>query len=131
MGSTGLGGTPWTALTIRAPPVLTKKERHPICTNSPVFKTILTERPRAAVFLRLFRNNLLPFDPDLESIEDVDDYDDEVDGASPNSHKHFFPYMGFCVSIWDNVCHHCHRHHHHHHIQKSKSINTEACLIAH
>ena len=65
MGSTGLGGTPWTALTIRAPPVLTKKERHPLCTNSPVFKTILTERPRAAVFLRLFRNNLLPFDPDF------------------------------------------------------------------
>ena len=52
-------------------------------------------------------------------------------GASPNSHKHFFPYMGFCVLIWDNVRHHCHRHHHHHHIQKSKSINTEACLIAH
>ena len=51
-------------------------------------------------------------------------------GASPNSHKHFFPYMGFCASIWDNVRHHCH-HHHHHHIQKSKSINTEACLIAH
>ena len=43
----------------------------------------------------------------------------------------FFPYMGFCVSIWDNVRHHCHLHHHHHHIQKSKSINTEACLIAH
>ena len=52
-------------------------------------------------------------------------------GASPNSHKHFFPYMGFRVSIWDNVRHHCHHHHHHHHIQKSKSINTEACLIAH
>ena len=51
-------------------------------------------------------------------------------GASPNSHKHFFPYMGFCASIWGNVRHHCH-HHHHHHIQKSKSINTEACLIAH
>ena len=44
----------------------------------------------------------------------------------------FFPYMGSCASIWDNVRHHCHRHHHHHHhIQKSKSINTEACLIAH
>ena len=79
MGSTGLGGTPWTALTIRSPAVLTNKERHPPCANSPVFKTILTERPRAAVFLRLFRNNLLPFDPDLESIEDDDDYDDEVD----------------------------------------------------
>ena len=52
-------------------------------------------------------------------------------GASPNSHKHFFPCMGFCASIWDNVRHHCHHHHHHHHIQKSKSINTEACLIAH
>ena len=52
-------------------------------------------------------------------------------GASPNSHKHFFPYMGSCASIWDNVRHHCHHHHHHHHIQKSKSINTEACLIAH
>ena len=71
MGSTGLGGTPWTALTIRSPAVLTNKERHPPCANSPVFKTILTE-------LRLFCNNLLPFDPDLESIED-DDYDDEVD----------------------------------------------------
>ena len=41
----------------------------------------------------------------------------EQDGASPNSHKHFFPYMGFCALIWDNVCHHCHRHHHHHHHQ--------------
>ena len=60
-----------------------------------------------------------------------DDDGDSVDGASPNSHKHFFPYMGFCASIWDNVRHHCHHHHHHHHIQKSKSINTEACLIAH
>ena len=60
-----------------------------------------------------------------------DDDDDDDEGASPNSHKHFFPYMGFCASIWDNVRHHCHRHHHHHHIQKSKSINTEACLIAH
>ena len=59
------------------------------------------------------------------------DDDDDDDGASPNSHKHFFPYMGFCASIWGNVRHHCHRHHHHHHIQKSKSINTEACLIAH
>ena len=58
--------------------MLTNKERHPPCANSPVFKTILTERPRAAVFLRLFCDNLLPFDPDLESIED-DDYDDEVD----------------------------------------------------
>ena len=54
-------------------------------------------------------------------------------GASPKSHKHKIPYMGFCASIWDNVRHHCHHHHHrhHHHIQKSKSINTEACLIAH
>ena len=52
-------------------------------------------------------------------------------GVHPNSHKHFFPYMGFCASIWGNVRHHCHHHHHHHHIQKSKSINTEACLIAH
>ena len=58
--------------------------------------------------------------------------DDAYNGASPNSHKHFFPYMGSCASIWDNVRHHCHHHHHHHHhIQKSKSINTEACLIAH
>ena len=67
--------------------------------------------------------------------DDYDDYDDHrhYDGASPNSHKHFFPYMGSCASIWDNVRHHCHHHHHHHHhhIQKSKSINTEACLIAH
>ena len=57
------------------------KERHPPCTNSPVLKTILTERPRAAVFLGLFRDNLLPFDPDLESVKDGhdDDYDDEVD----------------------------------------------------
>ena len=46
-------------------------------------------------------------------------------GASPKSHKHKIPYMCFCASIWDNVCHHCH-HHHHHHIQKSKSINTVA-----
>ena len=37
------------------------------------------------------------------------------DGASPNSHKHFIPYMGFCASIWDNVPHHCHHHHHHNH----------------
>ena len=59
--------------------MLTNKERHPPCANSPVFKTILTERPRAAVFLGLFRNNLLPFDPDLEGIDDDDDYDDEVD----------------------------------------------------
>ena len=61
--------------------MLTNKERHPPSTNSPVYKTILTERPRAAVFLGLFRNNLLPFDPDLESIEDGHDgdYDDEVD----------------------------------------------------
>ena len=61
--------------------MLTNKKRHTPCTNSPVFKTILTERPRAAVFLRLLRNNLLPFDPDLESIEDGHDgdYDDEVD----------------------------------------------------
>ena len=57
--------------------------------------------------------------------------DDVDDGASPNSHKHLFPYMCFCASIWDNVRHHCHHHHHHHHIQKSKSINTVACLIAH
>ena len=54
--------------------------------------------------------------------------DDVDDGASPNSHKHLFPYMCFCASIWDNVRHHCHHHHHHHHIQKSKSINTVACL---
>ena len=59
-----------------------------------------------------------------------DEDDDEDGGASPNSHKHFLPYMGFCASIWGNVCHHCHHHHHHHHIQKSKSINTVACLIA-
>ena len=66
-------------------------------------------------------------------VDDIDgDADNDDDGASPNSHKHFFPYMGFCASIWDNVRHHCHRHHHHHHhIQKSKSINTEACLIPH
>ena len=57
--------------------------------------------------------------------------DDDDDGASPNSHKHFFPYMGFCASIWDNVRHNCHHHHYYHHIQKSKSINTVACLIAH
>ena len=62
--------------------------------------------------------------------DDEENNDDEHDeyGASPNSHKHFFPHMGFCTSIWNNVRHHCH---HHHHIQKSKSINTEACLIAH
>ena len=51
------------------------------------------------------------------SEEDYED-DDQVGsggGASPNSHKHFIPYMGFCASIWDNVRHHCHRHHHHHH----------------
>ena len=68
-------------------------------------------------------------DDDDEDEEDVDGDDGGKHGASPNSHKHFFPYMGFCVSIWDNVRHHCHRHHHHHHIQKSKSINTEAYLI--
>ena len=62
---------------------------------------------------------------------DDDDDGGGGDGASPNSHKHFFPYMGFCASIWGNVRHHCHHHHHHHHIQKSKSINTVACLIAH
>ena len=67
---------------------------------------------------------------DQEEMRDLD-ADHGQDGASPNSHKHFFPYMGFCASIWNNVRHHCHHHHHHHHIQKSKSINTEACLIAH
>ena len=60
-----------------------------------------------------------------------DDHHDDHDGASPKSHKHFIPYMGFCASIWDNVRHHCHHHHYCHHIQKSKSINTVACLIAH
>ena len=30
------------------------------------------------------------------------------DGASPKSHTHKIPYMEFCVSIWDNVRHHCH-----------------------
>ena len=60
-----------------------------------------------------------------------DDDGDENYGASPKSHKHFIPYMVFCASIWDNVRHHCHHHHYHHHIQKSKSINTVACLIAH
>ena len=57
-----------------------------------------------------------------------DHYDDDGDDgdnygikdcASPNSHKHFFPYMGSCASIWDNVRHHCHPHHnHHHHTEK-------------
>ena len=68
---------------------------------------------------------------DDDNDDDGDNDDGSDDGASPNSHKHFFPYMGFCASIWNNVRHHCHHHHHHHHIQKSKSINTEACLIAH
>ena len=70
-------------------------------------------------------------DTGYDDDDDDDNADDDNDGASPNSHKHFFPYMGFCASIWGNVRHHCHHHHHHHHIQKSKSINTEACLIAH
>ena len=67
----------------------------------------------------------------MTMIVDVIDDNHHCHGASPNSNKHFFPYMGFCASIWNNVRHHCHHHHHHHHIQKSKSINTEACLIAH
>ena len=43
-----------------------------------------------------------------EDEEDVGDDDDDGGngGASPNSHKHFFPYMGSCASIWDNVRHH-------------------------
>ena len=57
-------------------------------------------------------------DDDEERLEDDhdnnDDVDDDEEGASPNSHKHFFPYMGFCASIWGNVSHHCHHHHHHH-----------------
>ena len=84
-----------------------------------------------------FEFQIPPIQPPREQIHprilcvELNDDDDDDDGASPNSHKHFFPYMGFCASIWDNVRHHCHHHHHHHHIQKSKSINTEACLIAH
>ena len=50
--------------------------------------------------------------------------DDDHDGVHPNSHKYFFPYMGFCASIWDNVRHHCHRHHHHHHHQKWRCERT-------
>ena len=70
-------------------------------------------------------------DDDYVGDDLIDDDDSEYYGASPNSHKHVFPYMGFCASIWGNVRHHCQPHHHHHHTQKSKSINTEACLIAH
>ena len=60
-------------------------------------------------------------DQDDQDYQDDQDDQDDQDGASPKSHKHEIPYMGFCASIWDNVRHHCH---HHHHIQKSKSINT-------
>ena len=59
------------------------------------------------------------------------DHPNDHYGASRKSHTHKIPYMGFCASIWDNVRHHCHHHHYYHHIQKSKSINTVACLIAH
>ena len=34
-----------------------------------------------------------------EEEEEVGGGDQDQDGASPNSHKHFFPYMGSCASI--------------------------------
>ena len=45
-------------------------------------------------------------DEDEKDVGDDDDDDGGNGGASPNSHRHFFPYMGSCASIWDNVRHH-------------------------
>ena len=87
--------------------------------------------PGVGRLLELHEEDRRPGDSQNYDEDDEDGVRHDGDGASPNSHKHFFPYMGSCASIWDNVRHHCHHYHHHHHIQKSKSINTEACLIAH
>ena len=97
---------------------------------------IMTRVSETDLLPHLLWTPIIIYKKELEEMSEMpdDDYkyvDGDEDGASPNSHKHFFPYMGFCASIWGNVRHHCHHHHHHHHTQKSKSINTEACLIAH
>ena len=57
---------------------------------------------------RLIMNSELPLIVARDDHHHEDGDDNDYDGASPNSHKHFFPYMGFCASIWDNVHHHCH-----------------------